>query len=138
MNFLKANPLETLKNVSTVGPIEKFTRNITKLSKEGFTNVSQEEMNQVYRDMLMLVFYVVLIAYCVMDVNERGLGVGGYVIAIFFPHIYIIFVFLKDLLDSAKQNTQATGQNTQVLNKYTLDNDNFSETSEMILGQTPN
>jgi len=135
MNFLKANPLETLKNVSTVGPIEKFTRNITKLSKEGFTNVSQEEMNQVYRDMLMLVFYVVLIAYCVMDVNERGLGVGGYVIAVFFPHIYIVFVFLKDLLDTAK-NTQ--GQNTEVLNKYTLDTDNFSETSEMILGQTPN
>ena len=132
MNFLKANPLETLKNVSTVGPIEKFTRNITKLSKEGFTNVSQEEMNQVYRDMLMLVFYVVLIAYCVMDVNERGLGVGGYVIAVFFPHIYIIFVFLKDLLDSAAVKTK------QSSNKYTLDTDNFSETSEMILGQTPN
>jgi|SaaInlStandDraft_7_1057024.scaffolds.fasta_scaffold09109_6 hypothetical protein len=132
MNFLKTNPLETLKIVSTIGPIEKFTKNITKLQKEGFGNVSQKEMNQVYRDMLMLIFYVVLIAYCVMDVNERELGMGGYIIAIFFPHIYIVFVFLKDLFEGKNLNS---GIGTT--SKYQYNTDSFSDTSEMILGQTP-
>ena len=130
MDSFKKNLLKNIKKYSLVGPVEKFAKSVNNIRKEGFTSITQEARMQVYREMIMVLFYLVLIAYCVMDVNSRKLGAGGYVVAVFFPHLYIVFTFLYDLLNATQKQSQTLGNN-----KYSIDN--FSATSELFLGETP-
>lgn len=127
MDSIKKNLLKNLKKYSLVGPVEKFAKSLNNIRKEGFTSITQEARMQVYREMIMVLFYLVLIAYCVMDANNRNIGAGAYVVAIFFPHIYIVFTFLYDLLNVKTRETTET--------KYSVDD--FSATSELFLGETP-
>lgn len=131
MDSLKTNLLKNLKKYSLVGPVEKFAKSLNTVRKEGFNGVTQEVRMQVYREMIMVLFYIVLIAYCVMDINNRQIGVGAYAVAIFFPHLYIVFTFLADLMSSNNVNVEAATGET----KYSVDD--FSATSELFLGETP-
>ena len=128
MESLRTKLIQNVKKFSIIGPVEKFTKTIKQISKEGFSEISEEARMQALRDLVMILFWLVLVIYCIMDVIRKQLGPAGYVVAIFFPHMYIVFSFLMDLMNS--RSSQSVSQN-----KYSISD--FSATSELFLGETP-